>query len=216
MKLNVLALDIEGGHGGSSRSLYFAIQHLDPDQLNIEIWCKRAGAIKDAYSKLGVTCIIEPTMPKVTAFQPRFFRNLYFHLRFIYDFLKARKFRTRLVKAVNTRFDVVHFNHESLAWLGAWLRPRTDTGLVFHNRTRLSDSVFARTQIHLMDRAADRLVFITENEKDNVRKLGAKTSGEVIFNPVTTVNRISNDYEFLRCDSRFKVCSLSNYGWKRI
>ena len=43
-------------------------------------------------------------------------------------------------------------------------------------------SVFAKTQIKVIDQIADRLVFITENERDNIRKL-SKTSGTVIYNP---------------------------------
>ena len=214
MKLNVLALDIEGGHGGSSRSLYFAIQHLDLKQVNIEVWCKRDSQIKKAYADLGVKCIIEPTMPKVTA-QPSFSINLYLHLRFIYDFLKASKFRKKLVEAVNSRFHVVHFNHESLAWLGIWLKGKTNTSLVYHNRTKLVDSIFSRAQIRFMDRAAQRLVFITENERDNVYKLGAKTIGDVIYNPINKLNQLPKKHEFLNSDSRFKVCCISNYSWYR-
>ncbi len=214
MKVNVLALDIEGGHGGSSRSLYTTVQHLDREQVNIEVWCKRAGKIKEDYANLGVKCFIEPTMPKVTALS-RFSRNLYTFIRFIYDFLRAREFRTKLVEAVNTRFDVVHFNHESLAGLGAWLRSRTDAGLVFHNRTMLWSSVFARTQIRMMNSAADQLVFITENERDNVRKLGANTAGKVIYNPVEILEQLPEAHKSLNGDSRFKVCCLSNYSWIR-
>ena len=214
MKLNVLALDIEGGHGGSSRSLYSTIQHLDQEEVNIEVWCRRESILKDAYAELGVRCIIEPTMPKITA-QHKFSHNIKLLLLFLYDFLKARDFRTRLVKALNSHFDVIHFNHESLAWLGAWLSNRTDVALVFHNRTILKDSLFARAQIRAMDSAADRLVFITENEKDNVRKLGATTVGEVIFNTITSFKQLPEKHELLSNDSRFKICSLSNYSWLR-
>jgi glycosyltransferase involved in cell wall biosynthesis len=66
-----------------------------------------------------------------------------------------------------------------------------------------------------MDRVAQRLVFITENERDNVRKLGAKTIGDVIYNPINKLNQLPKKHKFLSSDSRFKVCCLSNYKWVR-
>jgi glycosyltransferase involved in cell wall biosynthesis len=214
MTINVLALDIEGGHGGSSRSLFNLVQYLDPEQVKIEVWCKRNGAIKDAYAELGVKCRIESEITKVSAL-PQFSRNVYAHLKFTQEFMNTHKFRARLLQTINKRFDVVHFNHESLAWLGAWLRPKTNAGFVFHNRTMLWDSVFARTQIKVMDQIADRLVFITENERDNIRKLGAKTSGVVIYNPVSLLDKFPEVHQSLRADKKFKVCCLSNYSWNR-
>ena len=211
--LKVLALDIEGGHGGSSRSLFNTIRHLDFNEVAVEVWCKREGAVRQAYEDLGVTCRITPGMPKVSAL-PRFSRNAYVHLAFMREFMAARGFRAELAEA-SKDFDVLHFNHEALAWLGSWLRPRTEAALVFHNRTMLWRSVFARMQIRAMDRAADRLVFITENERDNVRRLGAKTAGDVVYNPVQIFTDAPRPHEALAREGRFKVCCLSNYAWNR-
>ena len=214
MAINVLALDIEGGHGGSSRSLFTAVQHLDLNSINIEVWCKRGGVIEKRYADIGVPVRICPDMPKVTALK-RFSRNVYSQLRFLYEFSKATEFRRTLLKEVNSRFDVVHCNHEALAYLGAWIRFRTHAGLVFHNRTMLWNNVFGRCQVRLMDHVADRLVFITENEEKNVRNLGANTSGDVIYNPIAPESRQLNDDKQILPDERFKVCCLSNYSWIR-
>ena len=67
MTINVLALDIEGGHGGSSRSLFNLVQFLDPELVKIEVWCKRNSTFKEAYRKLGVKCCIESEITKVSA-----------------------------------------------------------------------------------------------------------------------------------------------------
>jgi glycosyltransferase involved in cell wall biosynthesis len=66
-----------------------------------------------------------------------------------------------------------------------------------------------------MDRAAGRLVFITENERDNVRRLGAKTPGAVVYNPVELFGKPPKPHDLLAGESRFKVCCLSNYAWNR-
>ena len=79
MTLKVLALDIEGGHGGSSKSLYTLILHLDPNEVDVEVWCKRKGSIQERYMDIGVCCHVKPDMPKVSAL-PRFSRNIYGHM----------------------------------------------------------------------------------------------------------------------------------------
>lgn len=214
MRLRVLALDIEGGHGGSSRSLFTAVQHLDLDSISIEVWCKQGGVIEERYTNIGVRVKVCPDMPKVSALA-KFSRNVYSQLRFLYEFAKATEFRKKLVKEIIARFDVVHCNHEALTYLGAWLRSRTNAGIVFHNRTMLWNNVFGQIQIRMMDHVADRLVFITENEEKNVRKLGATTSGNVIYNPVAIGFEQLTGYKQLYPDRRFKVCCLSNYSWIR-
>ena len=166
MTLKVLALDIEGGHGGSSKSLYTSILHLDLNEVNVEVWCKRQGSIQKHYMDIGVSCRVKPDMPKVSAL-PRLSRNTYVHLKFLWQFVRAHRFRAELLNEINSRFDVVHFNHEALSWLGAWLRSRTNAGFVLHNRTMLRDSFFARAQIRAMKAAADDVIFITENA-DNI------------------------------------------------
>ena len=215
MAINVLALDIEGGHGGSSKSLYTAIFGLDKDKVNVEVWCKRGSDLQAKYAELGVTCKIKPNMPKVSAL-PQLSRNLYSHLRFLIDFYLASEFRADLVRQINSRFDVVHFNHESLAWLGGWLRPKVTAKLVFHNRTMLRPSIFSRLQVRVMDSAADHLIFITENEQENVSKLGAASPSSVIFNPVFVYDHLDDCFEEENVEKNcFKVCCLSNFSWSR-
>ena len=215
MAVNVLALDIEGGHGGSSKSLYTAIVGLDKDKVKVEVWCKRGSDLQEKYAELGVTCKIKPKMPKVSAL-PKLSRNLYSHLRFSKDFYLASDFRADLVRQINSRFDVVHFNHESLAWLGLWLRSKVSAKLVFHNRTMLRPSIFSRWQVRAMDSAADHLIFITENEQENVSELGAVSPASVIFNPVFVYDHLDDCFEEEQVEeSGFRVCCLSNFSWGR-
>ena len=214
MTLKVLALDIEGGHGGSSKSLYTSILHLDLNEVNVEVWCKRKGSIQQRYMDIGVCCRVKPDMPKVSAL-PRLSRNTYAHAVFLWQFVRAYHFRAELLDEINNRFDVVHFNHESLAWLGVWLRSRTNAGFVLHNRTMLRDSFFARAQIRAMNTAADDVIFITENEQENVRRLGIGNLGSVIYNPVESYKKPSKCHQLESDRTTFKVCCLSNFSWNR-
>jgi len=49
--LRVLCLDIEGGYGGSSRSLYESVAHLSRNDAEVTVWCKRAGPIQNIAAK---------------------------------------------------------------------------------------------------------------------------------------------------------------------
>ena len=211
--LRVLCLDIEGGHGGSSRSLFHVLRHMDRSQIQLEVWCKRKGAIQTWYSDIEIPCRVEPDMPKVSAL-PRFSRNLYAQAKYRLDFLRSGSFRAKLVAAAS-HFDVIHANHEALSHLMFWLRPRIKAAIVIHNRTMLHKSLFACRQIAQMNHAADRLVFITENERDNVRKRGGSTEGIVIYNVVAPPTPFPAHDPQVSVDFRLNVASLSNYSYLR-
>ena len=211
--LRVLCLDIEGGHGGSSRSLFQALKHMDREAAAVEVWCRRPGPVQEWYAALGIPCRVEPDMPKVTAV-PRLSRNLYMQAVHLRDAFRSRGFRARLA-AASAAVSAVHLNHESLAGLAAWLRPHTRAAIVVHNRTMLPDNWFARRQVRLMQAGADRLVFITANEEANVRRLGCGTPGEVIHNAAEIPDRMPEPFPGIPLDGRLRVACLSNYSWGR-
>ena len=93
--LRVLCLDIEGGFGGSSRSLFQSVKHLDREAVRVEVWCKRRGPIQEGYAGLGTPCRVFPAMPKVSAL-PRLSRNLLAHARYWMESARARGFRAEL------------------------------------------------------------------------------------------------------------------------
>ena len=73
--LRVLCLDIEGGYGGSSRSLWEFLRHIDRPRIEVEVWCRRAGPAQDRYKAEGIATRVTPDMPTVSAL-PKFTRNL--------------------------------------------------------------------------------------------------------------------------------------------
>ena len=211
-KIRVLCLDIEGGYGGSSRSLFESIAHLDPVDIDAEIWCKRPGPIQGRYNAIGVPVHVTPSMPKVSSLS-RLSRNLYVYGLFIFDWFRSYSFRQSLMKAAD-KFDVVHFNHEALFLLASWLKPRTKAALSMHVRTNLYGTLFCRWQTRSIVNTLDHLVFITENERRSVSDYsGLDAGGTVIFNIVQPNDALPNDK--VPNDGRFKVACLSNYAWIR-
>lgn len=212
--LRVLCLDIEGGYGGSSRSLYYLLKYVDRDRVSPEVWCKREGPIQPMYESLGIPVQVEPRLPKVSSL-PRLSRSAYAHLRFVPEFLASNSMRARLVSEINSRFDIVHFNHEALYLLAWWLRGRTEATFAMHNRTYFGTTWFARRQARRLVRDSDVNIFITEREREDVRQLSGWTGGVVIHNVVEPPAADLTPHALIPLDRRFTVACLANYDWLR-
>ncbi len=212
--LRVLCLDIEGGYGGSSRSLYESIRHLDRSAVIPEVWCRQAGPIQARYAGIGVPCRVAPHMPKVSSLQ-RLSRSLIVYGRALWEFQRAGGFLNELARTVNDRFDLIHFNHEALFMLAKWLRERTAVPCTMHIRTNLADTVFSRWQTRTIARTMDHLVFITENEQKTFYRLGGSCAGTVIYNVATPPDSSVEPVPQVPRDGRLKVACLSNYAWQR-
>jgi glycosyltransferase involved in cell wall biosynthesis len=213
MPLRVLCLDIEGGFGGSSRSLYESLRHMDRAAVAAEVWCRREGPIKPRYAELGIACRIAPGMPRMNTL-PRASRNLLGYARVVREMLRQREFRASLLEAVRGRFDLVHFNHEGLFLLAAWLRRRHGKAQTMHVRTMIPRNTFGRWQGRRIAAACDTLVFITENERENFAALAGAACGPVIYNIADPPADVEPHPAIPR-DARLKIAVLSNYAWIR-
>lgn len=213
MTLRVLALDIEGGFGGSSRSLYELLRYLPRGETEVEVWCRRPGPIQARYSEQGIAARVTPDMAHVSAL-PLFSRNLFAFGSYALRWSRGRSFRHALCAAAACA-DVVHFNHEGLFFLARWLRTQTRAAITLHVRTHLPSSFFSRWQYRLIAATADRLAYITENERDRVTELaGRPVPGRVIYNIAEMPPAVA-PLPILKGDARFKVAVLSNYAWIR-
>lgn len=212
--LRVLCLDIEGGYGGSSRSLYETLRHIDHNAIAAEVWCRREGPIKARYEAIGIPCRVTPTMPHMNSL-PRLSRNLFGYARLARNFWKASLFRQELSEAIQQRFDLIHFNHEGLCLLATWLRHRHNKPQTMHVRTMIYRNAFGRWQCRRMVTACNTLVFITKNERANVEMmLGHSIDGTVVHNIVSTSECVSF-HPAIPMDRRLKVAVLANYSWGR-
>lgn len=206
--LRVLCLDIEGGHGGSSRSLYYLLKHADRDAIAPTVWCRRDGPIKARYAEIGIPVVVEPGLPKASAL-PRASRNVAQLLGHAGEFWRARGGTLRRLADAARAHDVVHFNHEGFAALAWWLRRTAGVPATTHIRTNVVASVFARAQMRAISRAVDGVAFITPNEERTFRGLGGTAPGRVIFNVVEADER-PEPHPLLANETRLKIASLSN------
>ena len=213
--LHVLCLDIEGGYGGSSRSLYESLRNVDRSIVIPEVWCRRDGPIRARYEAIGIQCQIIPKLPRMNSL-PSFSRNLYGYLGFGLDFLRSQDMRANLDQAVKERFDLVHFNHEGLFLLAAWLRGRHNKPQTMHVRTMIPANVFGRWQCRRMVATNDQLAFITENERENVVQASrVPVSGRVIYNIAIEAPSLPVPHLAIPTDRRLNVAVLSNFALVR-
>lgn len=212
--LRVLCLDIEGGFGGSSRSLWESLRALEPGAVAPEVWCRRDGPVRARYEAFGIPCRIAPEMPRMNSL-PRASRNLFGYARAVREMLRVKEFRARLLTAI-ARADLVHFNHEGLFLLAAWLRRRHAKAQTMHVRTMIPRNTFGRWQCRRMAAACDRLVFITENERENTEAmLGRAARGGVVYNIAAPPEAGVAPHPAVPRDARLKVAVLANYAWIR-
>ncbi|MEQ8667358.1 MAG: glycosyltransferase family 4 protein [Rhodospirillales bacterium] len=214
--LRVLCLDIEGGYGGSSRSLYNTIRYLPAGDVSCEVWHRKAGPIAAMYEALGIPARQEPSIRSVAAFH----RQLPSINDTVQEFARLtfrdRSFRERIKREITERFDLVHFNHEGL-WLLALMLRRMGVDLPFtmHIRRVAPASAIARFQASMINRAIDRLIFISEEERVHIRNNGCAVDGIVVHNAVEPFDPDTPPHPAIPQDDRFKVASLANYSWAR-
>lgn len=206
--LRVLCLDIEGGHGGSSRSLYYLLKHVDRDAVAPTVWCRRDGPIMARYAEIAIPVVVEPGLPKASAL-PRASRNVAQLMGHAGEFWRARGGALERLADAASAHDIVHFNHEGFAALAWWLRRTVNVPATMHIRTNVLASAFARAQMRAISRAVDAVAFITPNEERTFRGLGGMAPGRVIYNVVESDARPA-PHDNLVAEKRLKIASLSN------
>ena len=183
-KLNVLCLDIEGGHGGSSKSLYNSLKYIDQKNIKPFVICKKSG-LEQQYKALGIMCIVDKTMPTFTALRKQN-RNILFYFIFkFYIWPKSKNFRKNLLHIINkNNINIVHCNLISLFLLARWLKKiKPHIILTLHVRTNPVNTYTGRFQAKVSNSVFSNKIFITENEKEKMDHLlyPKKAKGKLIL-----------------------------------
>jgi glycosyltransferase involved in cell wall biosynthesis len=187
---------------------------MDRSEVAPEVWCRRDGPVRDRYEALGIPCHVAKDMPYVTAVE-RPLGNVVDFFNFARRWPSTRACRDALVEAAG-RFDLFHFNHEGLFLLLRHLRRRVPgLPMTMHIRTFIPENVVSRWNYRVASRCANRLAFITENERDWVRRYsGHEPTGSVIYNIAAPPADVTLSALVPR-DGRLKIAVLSNYDYVR-
>jgi glycosyltransferase involved in cell wall biosynthesis len=189
-KANILFLDKEGGYGGSSRSLYFLVRHLDRRRITPLVALREKGPAQKLYRELGAETLF---IGRVPLYKPSPRNNLWVLFSFLirlHLFFKTCRFLSWLVR--KERIDIVHMNHDGFFVYGFFLQRFTAAKILIHIRTMLPLNRYAAVQVRGIEQVADHLVFISENEFNRYSELlGHKSAkGSVVFNAFESLDGI--------------------------
>jgi glycosyltransferase involved in cell wall biosynthesis len=214
--MNVLYVDIEGGWGGSSRSLLHLLNKMDRKRYEPYVLLGKRGPAEKVYQDQKIQAWVFEPIPRTTAIRKGNWRSL---LRFIATLV----YLPRLLKLLGewiteNHISIIHLNHESLFFLGLCCSLLYRAKIVYHVRTMLPPNLWARMQITLAVSTADHLIFITENEKN----LWERMSGKLRSTPHSVIHNIA---EILEPDqgkrgvdlkrTPFKIVSLMTISYWR-
>ena len=179
--MKILHIDIEGGFGGSSRSLAKLVFGLKKSQQDIEsiVLCKASGPIQGEYLANGVQCeIFEHMFSRIPL--PKYnFRNLLTSITNLSSLVKLH------YKISEIKPDVVHFNYAGLMFNGLLLKLTGFRGkIIVHSRVLWPQNIFARLFTFLLRHSSDHVVAISEPVRDAHVANGLNANFlSVIYNP---------------------------------
>jgi glycosyltransferase involved in cell wall biosynthesis len=213
-----LCLDLEGGVGGSSRSLFHTIEARDPAAWTPLVVTRIDGAIAERYGAIGVEHMCLPALP---SFRPSERKNALAFAMWLWGWRRWRRiFREVCAFAGRGGATLVHVNHESLALSGALIAARLRLPWTCHVRTQLIPGRFARFVCRKINRHAAHIVFITEPNRRHFSALvGDEFSKDktcVVHNPAPKdPDRVEPLADLGRPEHALRVVSLSSFSPNR-
>jgi glycosyltransferase involved in cell wall biosynthesis len=180
--IRTLHIDIEGGYGGSSRSLFELVSRLPRDRIEPFVSYRQDGPARDRYVAINVETIHVPEIGSYVPRQKAALKNL----------LGSAPRMIHLGRAAHTlaRFtaehsvNVIHLNYEGLFLLAPRLKQLTGLPLVCHHRALVPDNLWGRWLVRTLCRCCDYFFFISPQEEHRVRTLEGdwRVPGEVLWN----------------------------------
>ncbi|MBT7445663.1 MAG: glycosyltransferase family 4 protein [Methylococcales bacterium] len=162
--IKTLHVDVEGGWGGSSRSLYELVSNIDKNKVQPHIICRKTGPIQARYHEFGISTLIES---RLYSFVPR--RKNSWKI-FIASFIQLLKFPAgyRIVKKYiqKNNIQLVHINYDGLFLLGYFIKKRFNIPVIIHIRTQLPNNLYAKVMVRFICRFAAHIFFISDNERE--------------------------------------------------
>jgi glycosyltransferase involved in cell wall biosynthesis len=208
----ILCIDHEGGHGGSSHSLFHLLSHMDQAEFKTNVICRKPSGILEKYSAFGIETNVEPGLPYFSPMELGWKQNLSLLKNYLPDLLRQYKKFDYLAGEIEANYDLVHFNHASLFVLASRLRRLTRVPFTMHIRARPENTILTRMQSRSILKSCNRLIYITENEQDNFKKLAGSAPGTILYNPCIVAKVPPSPHPDIPKDGRLKIASLKNFS----
>ena len=180
-KPSVLYLDIEGGFGGSSLSLFYFLSELDRTRFDPVVWYRSAGPVRERLEILGIPHDHRPDMVHITPIERNNLKNILVHL----PRMSGMRTIVKSIQALNPA--ILHLNHVGLAPLAFLLRLSGWKGrILVHVRSQFPKNLMSGLYCRALERSVDHVIFITENELQLAQRNGFDASADrysIVYNP---------------------------------
>lgn len=195
---NILFIDIEGGWGGSSRSLYYLISNLDRSKFNPVVIYRKPGPNRERYEGLGITTYL---VEGIFSFAPRKRKSIRILYGNLADLLVVfRRIKMICSIASDEKIDLIHLNYEGLFFVAKLLSKKLSVPIVCHSRTLIPKNYWGKHVVRTLEKSVEHMFFISDNEHLRFKALAKEpTSGDIIWNiakvssyPPSCVGEIKN------------------------
>ena len=180
--VRTLHVDIEGGWGGSSRSLFELLRRIDSSRIAPLVAHRQEGPVQARYAAIGIPTV---HVPEIGSFVPRRRNSARILVASLPRLRRLRCAVRRLATlAREHRAECIHLNYEGLFLLAGRLKRATGLPIVCHNRAHLPENGWSRWLVGRMARDCDYLFYISPQEESRVWALAGKAlpPGEVLWN----------------------------------
>lgn len=214
----VLFFDLEGGFGGSSRSMFYLVKHIDREAFPPVVVVRKDGPIVERYQELGIKCHI---MPNIPSFRPGERKRPVAYAMYLWSMRRFANVVNQIGSLVSEHgVKLMHVNHESLALTGARLSEKLGVPWLCHIRCTLVPSWFAKYVYRVVNRSAAASVFITDQNMTHFAALTGKAfamdKAAVVRNIIPELDHsVEAAAELTLEQDRFRVVSLSNFSPNR-
>ena len=172
LAINTAHVDIEGGWGGSSRSLFELIKRLDRCRIAPIVIHREAGPLQDWYKSIGI-----PTyhVPEIASLVPRENHVLKNIIARIPQLMRINSAARKIADITLEReTDLIHLNYEGLFLLARRLQALTHLPMIGHWRTQVGRNLWGRWLAKSFNDSTQRIFFISPNERHRFIELIAR------------------------------------------
>jgi len=183
LPIRTLHIDIEGGWGGSSRSLFELASKFHPNQIQPIIAHKQKGPIIKRYKKIGIQT---HHLPEIFSYSPKLrVKNFKNFVASIPQMLRLPKITKKIINMVRLyKIQIIHLNYEGLFIMAKLLKEKLDIPIICHSRTQIPNDIFGRYLIKTLSNSVDHVFFISPQERKRFCKIerGSKVSKSIMWN----------------------------------
>jgi glycosyltransferase involved in cell wall biosynthesis len=167
--IGTIHIDIEGGWGGSSRSLYELVKRLDRNRISPVVVHRQEGPVSQWYAAMDIPAYHVPEIGSYVPRREKAFKNFLASLPKLRSLGRAAD---RIVQiARQHRSQVIHLNYEGLFLLSSRLRARSPLPMIGHSRAHLPVNGWARWLAHKLSSNVEHMFFISPQEETRWREL---------------------------------------------